>query len=55
MYVNAEEKRRELDDSNEMNGQMFKVAADPRIIGSGEKIHSVLITVGCPDIVSTAL
>lgn len=35
MYMDAEERKKELMDKNEMNGLMFKMEADPRIIGSG--------------------
>lgn len=35
MYMNAEERKKELMERNEMQGLMFKIAADPRIIGSG--------------------
>lgn len=34
MYVDAEEKKQSLLDQNEMDGYMFKVTEDPRIIGS---------------------
>ena len=34
-YVDAEERKKELMDRNEMNGLMFKMENDPRIIGSG--------------------
>ena len=33
MYADAEERKKELMDQNEMNGLMFKMEADPRIIG----------------------
>lgn len=45
MYVDAEERKKELMDQNEMDGYMFKMAEDPRIIGSkvveknGEKVY----------------
>lgn len=35
MHVNAEEQQKALMDQNEMQGLMFKVENDPRIIGSG--------------------
>lgn len=35
MYMDAEERKKELMGRNEMQGLMFKIAADPRIIGSG--------------------
>lgn len=35
MYLDAEERKKELIDRNKMQGLMFKVDADPRIIGSG--------------------
>ena len=35
MYPDAEKKKKELLDSNEMTGCMFKINNDPRIIGSG--------------------
>lgn len=35
MYMDAEERKKELLDKNEMQGLMFKMDADPRIIGSG--------------------
>ena len=35
MYMDAEERKKELMERNEMQGLMFKIAADPRIIGSG--------------------
>ena len=35
MYMDAEERKKELMDKNEMQGLMFKMDADPRIIGSG--------------------
>ena len=34
MYVDAEERKKELLDQNEMDGYMFKMTEDPRIIGS---------------------
>lgn len=34
MYLNAEERKKELMDYNEMQGLMFKMENDPRIIGS---------------------
>ncbi|MBO4862852.1 MAG: sugar transferase [Eubacterium sp.] len=36
MYKNAEEKKEELLDQNEIRGYMFKLVNDPRILGSGE-------------------
>ena len=35
MYMDAEKRKKELMDSNEMQGRMFKMEDDPRIIGSG--------------------
>lgn len=35
MYSDAEERKKELMDKNKMSGLMFKIDADPRIIGSG--------------------
>lgn len=35
MYIDAEERKKELMAKNEMQGFMFKMDADPRIIGSG--------------------
>lgn len=35
MYQDAEERKKELMEKNEMSGFMFKLDADPRIIGSG--------------------
>lgn len=35
MYMDAEERKKELMEKNEMQGFMFKMDADPRIIGSG--------------------
>ncbi len=35
MYADAEERKKELMDKNKMEGLMFKLDADPRIIGSG--------------------
>ena len=35
MYPDAEKRKAELMAQNEMNGQMFKMENDPRIIGSG--------------------
>ena len=35
MYMDAEERKKELMTKNEMQGFMFKMDADPRIIGSG--------------------
>ena len=40
MYMNAEERKKELMDQNELSGPMFKMEHDPRIIpGIGEKIR----------------
>lgn len=36
MYADAEERKKELMKQNKMNGLMFKIDADPRIIGSGK-------------------
>ena len=36
MYKNAEEKKKEMLEHNEMNGYMFKMENDPRILGSGK-------------------
>ncbi len=36
MYPDAEQRKKELMDQNEMSGQMFKMENDPRIIGSGK-------------------
>ena len=35
MYMDAEERKKELMEKNEMSGFMFKMGADPRVIGSG--------------------
>lgn len=35
MYPDAEKRKKELMEKNQMNGQMFKMENDPRIIGSG--------------------
>ena len=35
MYMDAEERKKELMKQNEMKGLMFKMENDPRIIGSG--------------------
>ena len=35
MYLDAEERKKELMSKNKMSGYMFKIDADPRIIGSG--------------------
>lgn len=35
MYMDAEQRKKELMEKNEMKGFMFKMEADPRIIGSG--------------------
>lgn len=37
MVVNAEELKEELQDQNEMDGHMFKMEHDPRIIGANKK------------------
>lgn len=36
MYLDAEERKKELMDQNKINGLMFKMDCDPRIIGSGK-------------------
>lgn len=36
MYMDAEKRKKELMERNEMKGFMFKMKADPRIIGSGK-------------------
>lgn len=36
MYSDAEERKKELTEQNKMDGLMFKMDADPRIIGSGK-------------------
>ena len=36
MYLDAEERKAELEEQNEMQGHMFKLENDPRIIGSEE-------------------
>lgn len=36
MYVDAEERKKELMEANEMEGLMFKIDGDPRILGSGK-------------------
>ena len=36
MYSDAEDRKKELMDDNKMDGLMFKIDADPRIIGSGK-------------------
>ena len=36
MYSDAEERKKELMEQNKMDGLMFKMDADPRIIGSGK-------------------
>lgn len=43
MYTDAEKRKKELLEKNEMQGLMFKIEADPRIIGSGPdgKKHGV--------------
>ena len=35
MYVDAEERKEELRKQNEMEGLMFKIDGDPRVLGSG--------------------
>ena len=35
MYMDAEKRKQELKEKNQMNGYMFKLDTDPRIIGSG--------------------
>ena len=35
MYQDAEARKKDLMEKNEMQGLMFKIEADPRIIGSG--------------------
>lgn len=41
MYMNAEERKKELMAQNEMNGLMFKMTNDPRILpGIGDKIRA---------------
>lgn len=37
MYKDAESRKSELEDSNEINGLMFKMNNDPRILGSGKE------------------
>ncbi len=36
MYVDAEERKKDLMEQNEMEGLMFKIDGDPRILGSGK-------------------
>ncbi len=36
MYVDAEERKKELMEQNEMEGLMFKIDGDPRVLGSGK-------------------
>ena len=36
MYVDAEERKKDLMDENEMEGLMFKIDGDPRVLGSGK-------------------
>lgn len=44
MYLDAEKRKKELMDQNEMNGVMFKINQDPRILpGIGEFIRSTSI------------
>lgn len=43
MYVDAEERRAELSDKNEMNGLMFKMENDPRITKVGRFIRKTSI------------
>ena len=39
MYVDAEERKKELEDKNEMNGLMFKIENDPRVTRVGKFIR----------------
>ncbi|RKM57863.1 sugar transferase [Butyrivibrio sp. CB08] len=39
MYVDAEERKKELEDKNEMNGLMFKIEDDPRVTRVGKFIR----------------
>ena len=43
MYVDAEERKKELMDQNEMNGLMFKMENDPRIFPAGHFIRKYSI------------
>lgn len=43
MYVDAEERRRELTESNEMDGPVFKIKDDPRITRVGRVIRKFSI------------
>lgn len=43
MYVDAEERKKELADRNEMNGLMFKIVDDPRITKVGKFIRRTSI------------
>ena len=43
MYVDAEERKKELMDKNEMNGLMFKITDDPRITKVGKFIRKTSI------------
>lgn len=43
MYMDAEERKKELMDQNEMNGQMFKMANDPRVTKVGAFIRRTSI------------
>lgn len=40
MYVDAEERKKDLMDQNEMNGAMFKITNDPRVTKVGKFIRS---------------
>ena len=43
MYIDAEERKRELMEKNEMNGLMFKIKDDPRITRTGRFIRKTSI------------
>ena len=43
MYINAEERKQELQDQNEINGLMFKLKDDPRITKVGKFIRKTSI------------
>lgn len=43
MYVDAEERRRELTESNEMDGPVFKIKDDPRITRVGRAIRRLSV------------
>ena len=43
MYMDAEERKRELMEKNEMNGLMFKIKDDPRITRTGRFIRKTSI------------